>query len=270
MDPRVVWFGPVASYQVHAPASDVFVQCVGAQGAPICEDLADAPGGLTQLLAKRGVPADQPIVLRAFSAGGHALKRYLRDPAARDRTVAVVLSDASFEKAHGAFDEGFVAYGSEAANEVPGRIFVATASSSGNPQGVTDSESLEVLRQKIEERTGKAFAPALVLWASKSPVKAWLLGRAMLLDFGGAYTHAEQATVLAAPLYENVVRPWLAAPISSPPTSSTSEAPPLEPGSWNFAPVLAGAAFIATGVALVLLAVSGAWTKPRLAVGAPT
>jgi hypothetical protein len=206
--PRVVWFGPVASAQVHGAPADVFIQCVGAAGAPICEDMAKSTS-LATLLASKGIPEGQRVILRGFSAGGDAIKSFLHDRAARDRSAAVVLSDATYQK-HGD-DEGYIAYGTEAAQGLPGRIFVATASAGGSSRGISDSESMDALRQAIEARTGMSFRAIEAPWAPKPPLKAWQLGNTVLLDFGAAFTHGEHATVLAVPLFSNVVKPMLGA-----------------------------------------------------------
>lgn len=217
---RTLWVGPVSREQIHATSSTTVVPCIGApdgSNTEICRDdvpkiAAFATGG--------------PFVLRGFSAGGHAIKRYLLDKDARDRVAAVVLSDASFEDAPGAFAEGFVLYGSEAANQMPGRVFVATAGSSGtSTHGVTDSAAMETLRQKIEERTGKRFQAITAPWAPKPLAKGWQLGSTVLLDFGGSFSHGEHATALAEPVWQNVVAPLLAAPayVAAP------EAPPPAP-----------------------------------------
>ena len=226
---RTVWVGPVSSSQVHAPAGDLFIPCVGATARPGCADL-----DLASVLASKGVKGvTGDIVLHGFSAGGDAIKKFLKDPAARARTTAVVTHDATFQ-GFGS-DEGFVAYGTEAAQGLPGRVFVATTSSAGSSNlrgGISDSASMEALRQKIEVNTGQKFQSVTTPWAPKPPVKAWKLGGVVFLDFGTAFTHAEHVTVLAPLVFDNVVAPMLAAPhTSTPPVPS----PPL-PLPWTFPP----------------------------------
>jgi len=253
MSTRTVWVGPVASFQVHAPASDVFISCVGADGSPICADL-----DLASVLASKGVSGD--IILHGFSAGGDAIKKFLADPTARARTVAVVAHDATYQ-GFGS-DEGFIAYGTEAAQG--DRIFVATASSpsSSNARGgISDSASMEALRQAIEARTGRQFQATSAPWATKPPVKAWVLGRCMLLDFGTEYTHGEHATALAVPLFENVVKPWLDAPVPyTAPAQPGSEPEPEQPEGHGR---LIGTVLIGVGVfmaiALIAKRVDGSW-----------
>ena len=232
MNPRTVWVGPVASYQVHAPASDLFVSCVGADGSPICADL-----DLATVFASKGVHADQPIILHGFSAGGDAIKKFLKNPGARAHTIAVVTHDATYQ-GFGS-DEGFISYGTEAAQNMPGRVFVATASGGGSSQargGISDSASMEALRQAIEANTGKQFQPFAAPWAPKPPVKAWKLGGTVLLDFGTSYTHTEHATVLASLVFDNVVAPMLAASSSAPSGAAPAPSAPAVPAASSGAP----------------------------------
>jgi len=247
MSPRTVWVGPVANYQVHAPASDLFVSFPATPtgltptGMTPYEDLANNTS-LSAFLTSKNISADQPVILHGFSAGGDAIKKFLQDPAARDRAIAVVLHDATYQK-HGG-DEGFIAYGTEAAQNLPGRIFVATASGGGSSRGISDSDSMEALRQAIEARTGQSFQAITAPWAPKPPVKAWQLGRTVLFDFGTTYAHVEHATVLAPLVNNNVVTPMLggtSAPAPAPAAPTASGAAPVTPASPAARPALAPA-----------------------------
>ncbi|WP_437601921.1 hypothetical protein WMF28_09945 [Sorangium sp. So ce590] len=99
----VAWLGPMSAAQVAgaelAGVPVVHRTCTG-DGSPSCSQIADSwldgdgrrlPGCRRALRLPAG-----PLVLTAFSAGGHIVKRLLADPRDRAEVAAVVLADATY------------------------------------------------------------------------------------------------------------------------------------------------------------------------------
>lgn len=207
MNERTIWFGPVSLAQVQQPGASL-VQCTG-DGSPNCGDLAEQRGrDLDALAAHLGI--DDPwLVLRAFSAGGSAVKRYLAREQSRARVLAVTLHDAVYEASRGVVAPGFLAFAREAAGG--DRLLVATVSSAPNGDRGSGSESLDALRAEIERETGRAFEPLSVLpGVDLEPVRAWRLGGVLFADYGSRLSHAEHATRLAPLVWSGLVEPWIA------------------------------------------------------------
>jgi hypothetical protein len=204
---EVVWFGPVNVFQSRQSEAR-YVTCTG-NGHPSCADQAVAHRSqLERLTDELHVDAGAPLVLRAFSAGGSAVKRYLDDDGALTRVRVVTLADATYEVTPGTAAPGFVRYGLQCA--AGAKLFVATASASpnvvGGPHAMNGAASLAALQAEIERRSGRAFETVHVAGLGEGR----RLGACWFFDFGKAYSHEEHATVLAARVWHSVVEPYLA------------------------------------------------------------
>jgi len=216
---QIGWAGPVSIAQVGAtslPGDHVgVIQCKG-DGSPSCGQMADswpqASKVASFLSAAKLDPSDPDgVILRAFSAGGSMFKRVLLgDDAGRVRVVA--LSDATYtdwaSPGNPTPPEGFVRFGLEALKG--DRMLVATASSAPNGKMPNGSQTLEALKNEIERRSGVSFREGgNIPGMPTQPMRLWTHGSVILADYGNLTTHTQHATKLAAPLWENVIVPWL-------------------------------------------------------------
>ncbi len=213
-----IWFGPVNAAQ-SGQADAAYVTCTG-DGKPSCADIAESDGrDLSKALARLRVPDGEPVILRAFSAGGHSLKRYLTKPENRARVAAVTLADAVFETSEIAAP-GFVDFGVEAANG--GKLFVATGSTGANATG-TGAHYLGLLQAAIEKATGRRFESIDVPGLGTG----MKLGGNYFFDMGSTYSHGEHATKLARIVWFTLAEPFMerqAMPTAQP-TSQTQPSP---------------------------------------------
>lgn len=211
----VVWLGPVSAAQVKGASvpgvPTVNLTCTG-DGSPNCGQIADgwlsSGRRLPGLLSGRGVDVTAQAVMGAFSAGGSAVKRILTNQQDRDQVTAVLLADATYTTTEGA-PAGFVEYGVEASSPSSGKMLVATASSAPNKNWPTGAQTLEMMRQAIETRTGRSFEP-VTIGTTPAPVSAMRLGNVVFADFGSKVTHPEHATKIAPQIWSSMLLPWLA------------------------------------------------------------
>jgi len=203
----VIWFGPVSRAQAAQPEAH-YVTCTG-DGSPTCGAMAEANGrSLDRLGQQLGIDPSDDLILRAFSAGGSAIKRYLESPESRARVRVVTLSDATYEERRGFVSPGFLAYALEAVDG--SKLFVATASTAPNKDHPNGAEVLEALRAKIEAESGQKFEEIDALQGvAQRPVAAWQLGGIVLANYGGTLTHPQHATALAPAVWSGLVTPWL-------------------------------------------------------------
>ncbi|AUX28139.1 MULTISPECIES: hypothetical protein [Sorangium] len=213
----VAWLGPVSAAQVSsaelAGVPVVHRTCTG-DGSPSCSQIADSwlDGDGRRLPGCRralGLPAG-PLVLAAFSAGGHIVKRLLADPRDRAEVAAVVLADATYTtewtdraQALAAPIGSLVDYAAEAAGG--GRLFVASASSAPNKQHPTGAQTLAAVARELGSRV---HAEEGTLAGLPAPERCWEGGGVHLLDYGARYSHAAHATELAPKVWAALVRPW--------------------------------------------------------------
>ena len=174
MTDLVIWAGPVAKYQVPGAevpgAAEVWLSCTG-DGAlpPKCADVSAALGypgpQLEAVAARAGLRPAQVdrIILGAHSAGGAVLARLLEDPDIWEKTVAVLLSDATYSSWTGSGQARRPAPRSvwaEFAVEVarsPNKVFLASASPSPNGTAPTGVETLREIRRQAEAKLGRSF-----------------------------------------------------------------------------------------------------------------
>lgn len=203
-DVSTIWIGPVSKAQAQQ-ADASFVTCTG-DGNPTCGQMADARGGsLRSLAAELGILVDPAprLVLRAFSAGGSAVKRYLDNDDSRSLVLAVTLADGTYETSSGYVSPGFLKYGVESAGG--GKLFVATASSAPNKTYGSGEQVLANLQAAIERQTGQTFQRVTV----EGLGDGWRLGGCWFFPVGSAYQHAEHATRLAPIVWTQIVLPFL-------------------------------------------------------------
>ncbi|WP_438026360.1 hypothetical protein [Sorangium sp. So ce233] len=213
----VAWLGPVSAAQVAgaelAGVPVVHRTCTG-DGSPSCSQIADGwldgegrrlPGCRRALRLPAG-----PLVLAAFSAGGHIVKRLLANPRDRAEVAAVVLADATYTtewtdraQALAAPIGSLVDYAAEAAGGA--RLFVATASSAPNKQHPTGAQTLAAVARELGSRV-RVEEGALA--GLPAPERRWKGGGVHLLDYGARYSHAGHATELAPKVWAALVRPW--------------------------------------------------------------
>ncbi|AUX43824.1 uncharacterized protein SOCE26_052790 [Sorangium cellulosum] len=209
----LVWLGPVSAAQVAGAdlpgVRTVHLPCTG-DGRPSCGGLADGwlDGGRRLPGLRRALRLPEgPLVLAAFSAGGHIVRRLCADARDRAEIAAVLLCDATYSTTRDAAGRvqplpEIVAYGREALGGA--RLLVATASTSPNKTYPTGQQTLEAIRDAIAAgEAGEARAPAGV----PAPEWTWRRGGVVLLGYGGRHTHAAHATALARPLVEHIIRP---------------------------------------------------------------
>jgi len=218
----VLWFGPVNLAQVKGAtvpgARARAVICTG-NGSPSCGQMADALEDgdglrLPALLQREGLDEASlgELVYGAFSAGGSAVKRLLMHEEDRARVRAVLLADATYTDwaAPGAplAPEGFVRFCIDALDG--DKLFVATASSAPNKSLPSGRETLSAIRKEVETRSGMTFGPyELPARICPRPVRAFRLGNVILADYGAKMLHAAHATALAAPIWQEILVPWL-------------------------------------------------------------
>lgn len=219
---RVIWFGPVASWQVKgATVRDVkpqFVTCTGdgSDGRPTCAARAEAwkdasgrrlPGLFKWLNIKPGEVTQ--LYLGAFSAGGQSIKRIALHATDRAMLTGVLLSDGTYttewldqKKGIAKPIEGFLRYAVDCISD--GRLFLATASSTPNKNYPSGAQSLDGIRRGIESELRCTLDDAMAdpIWKGlKPPVRAWRKRNVIFADFGAAYKHNEHATRLAPILW---------------------------------------------------------------------
>lgn len=213
----VAWLGPVSAAQVAgaelAGVPVVHRTCTG-DGSPSCSRIADSwlDGDGRRLPGCRralGLPAG-PLVVAAFSAGGHIVKRLLAHPRDRAEVAAVVLADATYTtewtdraQALAAPIGSLVDYAAEAAGGA--RLLVATASSAPNKQHPTGAQTLAAIARAIG---GRVRLGEEALAGLPAPERSWGGGGVHLLDYGARYSHARHATELAPKVWAALVRPW--------------------------------------------------------------
>lgn len=196
----VIWHGPVNAAQ-SGQRDASYVTCTG-DGKPSCAQMAESDGrDLGKLAARLRIPDGEPLILRAFSAGGHAWKRYLDNDSSRARVAAVTLADAVFETSEIAAP-GFVKFGVEAATG--GKLFVATGSTGANSTG-TGAHYVGVLQAAIEQATGRKFEPVDVPGLGRG----MRLGGNYFFDLGSQYSHGEHATKVAPIVWSALVEPFI-------------------------------------------------------------
>jgi hypothetical protein len=241
----VIWFGPVSRAQAQQ-ADASYVTCTG-DGSPTCGAMADANGrSLDRLGQQLGIDPSEYLLLRAFSAGGSAIKRYLENPESRARVRVVTLSDGTYEEHRGYVSPGFLAYALECLDG--SKLFVATASSAPNKDHPNGAEVLEALRQRIEQESGQTFEDLDALpGVEPRPVRAWKLGGIFLADYGATLRHPEHATILAPVVWSGLVVPWL--------EGSGRAQQEIASSSPSAAPVVAGvvlALLVGAGIAVAV------------------
>jgi len=228
----VVWAGPVSLSQVEGAWLEALpvaaVTCKG-DGKPSCAQRADgwkdAEGRRLPGLRRTLKLGDGPLILAAFSAGGHLVHRVLQHPKDRAEVAGVVLADATYvttweDKAarRATPIASLVEYAREAIAD--GRLFIATASStpnSGSSGKVTNyptgAETLAAIATAagLEERAkgGEPWPGGL------APGREWGNGASVrLADCGGALMHAEHATKLAPKVWGAWVKPFFGGSIA--------------------------------------------------------
>jgi hypothetical protein len=238
----LVWLGPANLSQVKgaelAGVPSFALTCTG-DGSPSCGQIADAwlesDAAAAAAFADRWKGADGrrlpamrralklpggPVMLAAYSAGGHAVRRLLQHPADRAEIVAVYLADGTYttewqDKRAGkaAPIREFVEYALEAARGE--HVFIATASSSPNKTHPTGAQTLHAIRRELEARGVRGSTSPLALAGiapniPPEPERPWRAGRAALLDFGSAFAHGSHATEIAPRLLPFLVSPAFA------------------------------------------------------------
>jgi hypothetical protein len=149
-----------------------------------------------------------PLILRAFSAGGSAIKRYLDNDDSRALVTAVTLSDGTYETEPGMVAPGFLKFALEAVDG--SKLFVATASGFGNvtggPRAMTGEQTLATLRTAVEQASGKKFEPVSVPGVGEG----YRLGGNFFFELGTKWQHAQHATELGPIVWTQLVEPFLA------------------------------------------------------------
>jgi hypothetical protein len=215
----VVLLGPVNLQQMRGelPGVPTFVLTCTGNGHPSCGEQADAwkdaqGRRLPRMRAALKLP-EGPLVLRAFSAGGHVVRRLAEHPADRAELAAVQLADATYtteRRGQGAAPiPSLVELARDAADAR--LVFVATASATPNPSTVTPglvhpsgAQTLEAIRAELERPVAET-----VLSGVPEAERAWRAGLALFVDYGARYSHGEHATVLAEQMWRALVAPAL-------------------------------------------------------------
>lgn len=218
----LVWSGPANAAQVGSarfPAAwgvpTEFETCTG-DGSPSCGQIADGwkdqeGRRLPALRRALKLPASGPLVLAAFSAGGHLIRRVLEDERDRAEIAGVVLADATYtteweskKAGRAAPIPSFVLYGRDVLRE-PGRLFVATASTWPNKEHPSGVQTLEAIARALDL---PEVNPGVVRF-SKSPDRVWrpTSGGLAFFDFSRTYSHAGHATELAREVWAELVIP---------------------------------------------------------------
>ncbi len=268
---QIVWIGPVSIAQVGDTslpgAKTGFIQCKG-DGTPTCGQIADAWPS-TKVASMLGAAQLEPsdsgdVVMRAFSAGGSTAKRVCLG-SDWQRLTAVVLSDATYTSwaSPGVplAPEGFVKFALSALDG--NKAFIATASSTPNNNLPNGSLTLFAIKDEIEKRSGIKFNELTSIDGMPvQPVKAWSYGSVLLADYGILVTHSQHATLLAQPIWQNVVRPWLlgppkVGPIEPSPSKTPIHVPVAQTGDIGAVPLyywaMAGAGAFAGAMAVKMI-----------------
>lgn len=266
------WLGPVNLSQVKGAdlpgVPSINLTCTG-DGAPACGQIAESftdPTGrrLPNLLKAKGAPPTAQAVVAAFSAGGSIAKRLAMSEADRQQIPAMVLSDATYTTTEGA-PEGFVRYAVDASTNGSSCLLVATASSSPNKNWPTGAETLMMIKDAVEQRTGRSFVEiAGLAGVAPAPVRTFKLGNVYLADYGSVVSHGEHATKIAPQVFKNILIPWLAwTPGPGPGPGPVLPPPPPRPGHDDEIDKLVNVSHWAAFLAGAVVGAAGAWWLRR-------
>lgn len=213
----LIWGGPVASFDMKAQQlPDVTLltisQGVGGIGSNAFRDLAlskvDGNGRiLPTLLADKGLSIDQfeDISLAGFSAfHGMANEILKRDS---DLVTACVCLDACFSSFEHLEKDGYVLFGSMAANEE--KLFVMSGSLGGGQTFSTGVACVIANAQAAAQVAGKELAAVEVPEGVPVPTQALGVGGLVALDYQMAFTHVGHVKQLGGPLLDAYLAPWL-------------------------------------------------------------
>lgn len=144
----IPWRRPTVVIPIQGSGSSYFAQ--------LAEQLRSADGRILPALLQRyasGVPEVDKIALCAYSAGHGLLDRIFQVAEDRERINASVVSDATFSGLGAPPKEGYVQFGSDAANGR--RLFVSTTANTTDGTHQTGRDSWLSIWREIELRTGK-------------------------------------------------------------------------------------------------------------------
>jgi len=221
----VVSFGPVnrSQWKIQDPPGLPIheVTCTG-DGHPSCGQIADAwkdaQGRRIPNMRKALKLPPGRLLLRAFSAGGHIVRRLAEHPEDRRDIAGVLLADGTYTTAWAdqkrgiaAPIESLVALARDAAaGEL---LFVSTASATPNPSvehpGTIYPSGAQTQRAIVAElaKDLSATHPELPGLSAQVSLFGAPEAGAWFLDFGSAYAHGEHVSRLAQPVWAALVEP---------------------------------------------------------------
>lgn len=224
----VVWFGPVADFQVPGAtvpgAERKFFGCYGKDKSPVCSDIAwsfhDVDGRslprMVKMATDHTIEETGDIFLGAFSAGGGVVRDILRNEHDPVRIKAIMFSDATYSSAWAdkkkripIVQDSLIRWCVRLVEGPGDQLFVATASPAPNYNYATGVEVLRELRNQVELNTGQKFEELGHFYGIKpAPDHAYRLGTVILAEYP-MEPIGHKHTEIAPQVWQNILLPWL-------------------------------------------------------------
>jgi hypothetical protein len=225
MSDLVVWAGPVDLQQAAGatvPGSKNYNWGCKGDGHPPCHEmalgLADADGRkLPNLLAHFGETLDSSkrVFLGAFSAGGTFIREMAKHPADRASIRAMHFADATYSGSYGA--DGKAIPNADMLDLVcatvddPGRLIVATTSTSPNGLRPNGTQVLQATREQAEKRLGRKSDVLTdgLYGVTPAPVAAYRLGNVIFGEYElSPLYHGGHINDIGRQVWEKIIVPW--------------------------------------------------------------
>lgn len=221
----VVWAGPVNLQQAAGAtvpgAQNYNWQCKG-DGNPPCHQMAlaladDYGRKLPRMLDHFGesLDASKRVFLGAFSAGGTFIREMAKHPVDRGSIRAMHFADATYSGSYGG--DGKAVPNADMLDLVcetvddPGRLIVATSSTSPNGTRPNATQVLQSTREQAEKRLGRKFdvLDGGLYGVTPSPVAAYRLGNVIFGEYELApLFHGGHINDIGRQVWEKIIQPW--------------------------------------------------------------